>query len=304
MTTLNEIIRFAELQEGFIGVKGGAERTSNVSGIKTDTEASVGDLSWISVKRLSKDPQCLSKFKGALLVTPKIDAALDSGSVFLESKKPKLLFTKIVDRFFNELTQTKFDKSGVSPDAKIGLNVTLAPGVVLGPKVVLGNDVNIGPNTVLANCTVGDETSIGANCTIGLPGFGYEKDEDGVYFRFPHLGNVVVGKRVEIGSNTCIDRGALGRTFIDDDCKIDNLVHVAHNVQIYKNSLVIANSMIGGSTVIGANSWVAPSTSIINGVEIGESSVLGMGAVVIRSVEPGQTIVGNPGKPLPVRSKT
>ena len=103
---------------------------------------------------------------------------------------------------------------------------------------------------------------------------------------------------MEIGSNTCIDRGAIGNTEIGSGTKIDNLVHIAHNVVIGVNCLLIANSMIGGSAVVGKNVWIAPSAALKNQVEIGENSLIGMGAVVIRDVAPGLTIAGNPAKTL------
>ena len=93
-----------------------------------------------------------------------------------------------------------------------------------------------------------------------------------MYWRFPHIGGVEIEDRVEIGSNTCIDRGSIGNTIIGSGVKIDNLVHVAHNVVIGSNSIVIANSMIGGSTCIGSGVWVAPSVSIINQICIDDSA--------------------------------
>jgi UDP-3-O-[3-hydroxymyristoyl] glucosamine N-acyltransferase len=109
---------------------------------------------------------------------------------------------------------------------------------------------------------------------------------------------VEIEENVEIGSNTCIDRGALGNTIVRSGAKIDNLVHLAHNVVVGCNALVIANSMIGGSTVIEEGAWIAPSVSVMNQVSIGKSSILGMGAVVIKDVADGAVMVGNPAKAL------
>ena len=155
----------------------------------------------------------------------------------------------------------------------------------------------------MANCTIAAGVRIGCNCTIGLPGFGYEKDQAGAYWRFPHLGGVRIEADVEIGSNTCIDRGSLGDTVIGRGCKIDNLVHVAHNVVLGNNAVVIANTMLGGSVTIGAGAWVAPSVTIMNQATIGAGATLGLGAVVLKDVAPGQVIVGNPGKVLEKKSR-
>lgn len=138
----------------------------------------------------------------------------------------------------------------------------------------------------------------GQNCSIGNDGFGYIKDKDGKWLKFPHFGNVIIGDDVEIGNNVCIDRGALSNTIIGNGVKIDNLVHIAHNVEIGDNTLIIAQSMVGGSTKIGSDCWISPSTSIKNGIKIGNGVLIGMGAVVIRDVEDNKIMVGNPAKEL------
>ena len=114
----------------------------------------------------------------------------------------------------------------------------------------------------------------------------------------PHIGNVVLGNNVEIGNNSCIDRAVLGSTILHDNVKVDNLVHIAHGVVIGKNSLIIANAMVAGSATIGEHVWVAPSASILNKKSIANNAVIGMGAVVLKNVNEGETIIGNPGKPL------
>lgn len=144
----------------------------------------------------------------------------------------------------------------------------------------------------------GENIKIGENCAIGLDGFGYVKDTDGTWLRFPHLGRVVIGDNVEIGSNVCIDRGALGDTTIGKGVKIDNLVHVAHNVEIGENTLVVAHSVIGGSVKIGKNVFVGMGAMIKNKVTVGDGATIGMGAVVIHDVPAGATVVGNPARVL------
>ena len=95
--------------------------------------------------------------------------------------------------------------------------------------------------------TVGKNVIIHSNTVIGADGFGYQRNKDGSFEKFPHIGGVIIEDHVEIGANTCIDRGALGNTIIRNGAKIDNLVHIAHNVVIGQNTAVIANAMIGGS---------------------------------------------------------
>jgi len=180
---------------------------------------------------------------------------------------------------------------------KIGKNVFIGDFSVIESGCVIGNNCFIGYNNVLHKKTkIGNDVKIGSNNTIGGIGFGYEKNEKGDYEVLPHIGNVVISNKVEIGNNTCIDRAVLGSTIIKQNVKIDNLVHVAHGVVIGENSLIIANSMLGGSSVIGKNAWISPSVSIINKGEIEDGALVGMGAVVVKPVKSKTIVVGNPAK--------
>jgi UDP-3-O-[3-hydroxymyristoyl] glucosamine N-acyltransferase len=151
---------------------------------------------------------------------------------------------------------------------------------------------------IKSNTIIGNNVTIGCNCTIGGAGFGYEKNEVNEYKFMPHLGGVKISDNVNVGDNCSIDKGVLENTFIGEGVKIDNLVHIAHGVQIGSNSLIIANTMIGGSASIGKNVWVAPSASLINKIKIGDAAIIGMGAVVIKDVDNSTTVAGNPAKPL------
>jgi UDP-3-O-[3-hydroxymyristoyl] glucosamine N-acyltransferase len=272
--------------------------------VRTDGEATPEDLAWISAGVAERSPERVRASRAGVLIIPASAAsATPPSAVCVLAEHPKRVFADLVDHFFAELTDTQWPEgeARVAPDAVIGADVRLAPGVVIGANTVIHDDVVIGPNTCVANTTIHSRVRIGCNCTIGLPGFGYAQGEDRSYHRFPHVGRVRIEEDVEIGSNTCIDRGALGETIIRRGVKIDNLVHVAHNCDVGENALLIANSMLGGSAVIGANAWVAPSVSILNQLTVGEGATLGMGAVIIRDVAPATTVVGNPGKPLAPR---
>jgi len=219
--------------------------------------------------------------------------------VLLVVDNPKLAIAKIGNEFFVEKPTPGIHPSAViHPDAKIGENVF------------------IGANTVIENCTIGDDTIIDANVHIYSPviigkhcvvksgavlggmGFGFEKDENGNLFRFPQIGNLFIGDYVEIGANTCIDRGALSDTVIGDYCKINNLCHIAHNNKIGKNVVITAQVNISGSSVIENEVWIAPNASIRGWLTIGEGATIGMGAVVTKDVPAGETWVGNPARKL------
>jgi UDP-3-O-[3-hydroxymyristoyl] glucosamine N-acyltransferase len=177
--------------------------------------------------------------------------------------------------------------------------VSIGENVVIEENCTIGKHVSIGHNAVIKSGTViKDNVSIGCNGTIGGVGFGYEPDSSGNYEVIPHVGNVVLEEQVEIGNNVCIDRAVIGSTKLSKNVKVDNLVHIAHGVQIGENSLIIAKAMIAGSVTIGKNVWVAPLASIIQKVKIGDGAMIGMGSTVTKDVEPNTVVAGTPARKI------
>lgn len=213
---------------------------------------------------------------------------------------PRNAFRIVLEKFFTKTKKSFIASSAkIAPNVKIGKEAFIGENVVIENDCVIGNFVEINHNSVLYSGTIiGDNVKIGANNTIGGVGFGYEKDQDETYVLIPHLGNVILESNVHIGNNVTIDRAVLGSTLLQENVKVDNLVHIAHGVNIGRNSLIIANAMVAGSCTIGENVWVAPSSSILNKLTIQNNALIGMGAVVVKNVNEGEVIVGNPGKQL------
>jgi UDP-3-O-[3-hydroxymyristoyl] glucosamine N-acyltransferase len=219
---------------------------------------------------------------------------------FVITKDPKRIFSILANFFLKNKSL-----SGIHPTAIIHSNTIIGKDVYVGPNTVIEEDCSIGDNTVIhGNCYLFADTAVGKNAiihpcvVIGSEGFGYSRGEDGSIIKFPHIGGVTIMDNVEIGANTCIDRGALGNTIIHSNVKIDNLVHIAHNVIIHENAFIIANAMIGGSVEIGANAWIAPSAAIMQQLKIGAGATIGMGAVVTKNVPLNEVWAGNPARTM------
>lgn len=256
-----------------------------------------GDILWVS----DKNKDIIERIsEGTIICTANARETFKESCTYLVVENPRLYFLNVVKTFFLEKETPKISPlSIIDPTVKLGKNIAIGSGVVVERDCEIGDETSIDSNTVIKRKTIiGSRVKIGANNTIGGVGFGYEKNESGEFELIPHLGNVVIEDEVEIGNNTAIDRAVLGSTTIKKNAKIDNLVHIAHGVQVGENSLVIANSMIAGSVVIGKNVWVAPSASVLNQLNVDDNAVIGMGAVVIKNVALSQTVVGNPAKDI------
>lgn len=273
--------------------------------VQSDDIVNDEEITWINEKNKNR---LYEINKGTILCPENIDInKLKESCTYLLFENPRSAFQKLLKEFFIPKTQL----SGISKNAIIAENVKIGENTYIGHNTVIEENVTIGKNvkiyhnnTILSGTVIGDNVQIGSNNTIGGIGFGYEKTENGNYEVLPHIGNVIIENNVEIGNNTCIDRAVIGSTLLKSNCKIDNLVHIAHGVIVGENSLVIAHSIIGGSTKIGKNVWIAPNSSIINKISIGDNVVVGIGAVVVKSVNSNEVVVGNPAKPLIKKNQT
>lgn len=256
-------------------------------------------ISWCNTANVPK----LASLKAGAVIVPLDAAHLPTGEHvhFIRCKDPRGAFRDVFNLLHPPQPRTAFRSPSaiIHPSATIGRDVHIGHNVVVDEGCVIGNGSIIGHNTVLLNAAqVGKRVVIGCNCTIGGTGFGYQPDANGDQVLMPHMGSVVLGDDVEIGNNTCIDRGGLGNTVLERNVKVDNLVHIAHNAVIGENSLVIAHAMVAGSCQVGRNAWIAPNAAIRNKVSVGDNATVGLGAVVVKDVADGTVVAGNPARPM------
>lgn len=188
----------------------------------------------------------------------------------------------------------------IGDGSKIGDGTQLRAGVKIGDNVKIGKNCVIHPHVFIEDgCTVGDYVVLHAGVVIGADGFGYVRDDIGEYHKFPQIGTVIIEDNVEIGANTCVDRGALGATRIGAGTKIDNLVQIGHNVQIGKRCVIAAQTGISGSTVIEDDCVIGGQVGFGDHARVKSGAVIGSQAGVLpgKIVRPG-VWWGTPVQPL------
>lgn len=244
----------------------------------------------------------LFDIKKCTVIVPKtVDPSiLPKGNTYILAENPRLIFIRTMHLLHPKTVKPCIDTHAcIHPSAQVDPNVYIGPFAYIGPNCVIGKNSVIYPNvSILQNTTVSESVLIFSGTVIGGDGFGYERDEKNELIGFPHLGSVYIGKNVEIGSNTSIDRGSLSNTEIGEGTKIDNLVHVAHNVKIGKHCEIIAHAMLGGSVVIGDYTRIAPGAQIMNGLTIGKNVLVGLGAVVIKDIPDNTVVAGVPARKI------
>jgi len=186
--------------------------------------------------------------------------------------------------------------SYIGPDVKIGANTTIHPNVTILDQAEIGMHSIIKSGTVIGErCVIGHYSILQANVTIGSDGFGYRASPDGKgIVKITHIGNVVIGNQVEIGSSTCIDRGKFSSTTIGDGTKIDNLVQIGHNCKIGRACLIAGSCGISGSVTMGDGVVMAGQVAVKDHVTIGNGVTIGGKSGVINDVPDGMTILGFP----------
>lgn len=253
----------------------------------------------------------------AAIVNENIRIEPGEGRAFIKVKNADLAMAKLLEEFDPGPPQFDIDihptavihesatiGKGVKIGANsyVGKNVVLADGVILYPNVSIFDETIVGPQTIIWSGTViRERTQIGAQCifhtnvSIGADGFGYRPSEDGRgLVKIPQIGNVVIGNLVEIGSNSCVDRGKFSSTIIGDGCKIDNLVQIGHNSVMGRFCIMAGHSGLAGSVTLGDGVMIGGSASIKDHTVIESGAVVGAGSGVMNDVAAGKTVLGYP----------
>lgn len=222
-------------------------------------------------------------------------------------------------RLLEMYNQMRHSKTGVSedshvhPSAKLGENIYIAPGVVVGEGAVIGNNTKIYAHAVIGgnvkvgsdclifphvviydDCHLGNQCTLHAGVIIGSDGFGFAPNDENSFQKVAQIGNVVIGDRVEIGAGTTIDRATLGSTRIAAGVKLDNLIQVAHNVEIGKNTVIAAQTGIAGSTKIGENCMIGGQVGIVGHIKIGNEVKIAAQSGIGSDLDDGAIVQGSP----------
>ena len=267
--------------------------------IEIQTISSLGNITnnsicWIKNKKYATyeviDKICST---GSVLVVCPFEI---EGTNCLITQYPKAVFFDILNKFFSkDFSHNISDKATVLTE-KIGNNVHIGANCYIGEEVIIGDNTIIHPNvTIMSPCSIGHDCEIFPGVVIGSDGFGYYFEGD-IPYREKHFKGVIIGNHVDIGSNTNIDRGLITDTVIGNNTKIDGLCKIGHNVIIEDNCLIIACSVLCGSAQIKKNSYIAPNSTVLNQVTVGNYAKVGVHSVAMKNVRDGATIMGVPGE--------
>jgi UDP-3-O-[3-hydroxymyristoyl] glucosamine N-acyltransferase len=289
--------------------------TVRIASIRPLSRAGPDALSFAVSARYATDLS--TSHAGAVLIPEELAASPSGPPARIVVPDPYKALVHVIGTLFPPSVQS----SGVDSSARIGSGTRLGAAVSIGPYVVIGREARIGARTRLAEhvslgdgVTVGDDAVLGpgvvcyagsrighrvvlkAGAVIGGVGFGYLSDGTG-HNRIPHLGGCVLEDDVEVGSNTCIDRGSIDDTVIGRGTKLDNLVQVGHNVQIGERCLIMAGVGIAGSTRIGNDAILAGHVGVTDHLIIGDRARIAAKSAIFGDVPPGASFSGHPARP-------
>ena len=295
------------LQElaGICGAELQGDPGCEITGVAALDQAQPGDIGFVNDRKYRSFLDTTRA--GAVILTPDLAAAYPGNKLVIDD--PYLAYARVVEALFPPAPAQAF----VHPSAVIGEGAVigeavyldahsvvgdgcrLADRVRLGPGSVLGPDCEIGESSVIgSNVSIGGRTRIGRHClihagvVIGADGFGFAVQKDGRWHKITQVGRVVIGDRVEIGANSCVDRAAIGTTRLDDGVKLDNLIQIGHNTHLGEDTIVAAHTAIAGSTRIGRRCRIGGAVAIAGHLEIADDVAITGNSMVTHSLrQPG-----------------
>lgn len=312
---------------GQLAEKFGLELRGNpetaVCGVAPIADAKPGQLAFYSTEQNSAAFKILpievlkNTRASVILVQPEQAHNAPKGATLLITETPRGNIVKILGEIYREKPRFGISKKAtiergvffrkrksvyvgqyatIEKGAVIEEGVKIYPGAYIGRNVTIGKDTIVQTGAHIENATIGSECVINAGAVIGKDGFGYTR-QNGHNVFIPHVGRVIIGNRVSVGANTCIDRGAMTDTQVGDGTKIDNLCQIAHGVVVGKECFLASGVGLAGGVVVGDRALLAGQVGIANGVKIGNDAEVGAHSGVFRSVPDGQKHMGYPAGP-------
>ena len=289
-----------------------------ISGVSELPNGKQGTISFLANPKYKK---YLDSTKASAVIVS--DSSLLNRQNGIVVQNPQLAFSKILNVFCPRYTMQKGihptavidssvhlgDAVSVGANAVIKANVTIGEGTNVGPNSVIGCNAVIGKEcrihsrvTIYHECTIGDRVVIFSGTVIGSDGFGFVTEEN-THYKIPQIGKVIIGSDVEIGANCTIDRATIGETIIGDMTKLDNLIHIAHNVKIGVGCLLAAGVGISGSVTIEDYCILAGQSGVVPHVSIGTKSIIAVQSGVTKSLKGGEIYSGMPARKIREQNK-
>jgi UDP-3-O-[3-hydroxymyristoyl] glucosamine N-acyltransferase len=302
-----------EINEVINGVIYGST-SQNITATEQLEKATTSEISFIGNKKYEK----FWSSSNASVAVVNEDISIEPGEnrAFIKVKNADLAMSQILALFApptpifhtNIHKTATVDETAIIEDgARIGAGCYIGPNVKIGsyttiyPNVTILDECTIGKNTIIwsgtvvrERCHIGNDCIIHPNATIGADGFGFRPCKEKGLVKIPQIGNVIIGNGVEIGANTCVDRGKFSSTVLGDGCKIDNLVQIGHNSKLGKFCIMAGNSGLAGSVTLGNGVIIGGSASIKDHTSIGDGAIIGAGSGVTGDVPAGKTMLGYP----------
>ncbi|MEM6829145.1 MAG: UDP-3-O-(3-hydroxymyristoyl)glucosamine N-acyltransferase [Bacteroidota bacterium] len=290
------------------------DQTLKINTISSIEDGKEGSISFLSNPKYE---QYLYETKAsAVIVNEDFVPKHEVKATLIKVENAYTSFTMLLEEYQRILS---FQKTGIEPQsflpesvkygenlylagfAYVGENVTIGNHVKIYPHAFIGDNVTIGDNTIVhpgakvyANCKIGSYCTLHAGCVIGSDGFGFAPQEDGTYKTIPQIGNVVIEDHVDVGANTTIDCATFDSTVISKGVKIDNLVQVAHNVEIGENTVIASQTGISGSTKVGKQVIMAGQVGVVGHIKVGDGAIITAQSGISKSVPRGVTYFGSP----------